>query len=529
MAGIPSVLDLTTINGSNGFTISSSGYYELAGSSVASAGDINGDGFADVIVGAPGKALGWYTDYAAYVIFGHGHEDTPGASRISTDYLRPTEGFRIILAGALGGYEGPEGGFAVSSAGDFNGDGFGDLMVSAPSYSSAGAEEKGATYVVFGKAGGFTDVTLGTTASSDWIRIDGAAADDYSGHSIAALGDINGDGFGDVLIGSPYADADGRWASGISYVVYGNASGANIDLASFDASDGFRIIGEQFGAAGHSVSAAGDVNGDGITDLIIGAPDNDVAGVYRTGSTYLVFGSNSGGDVDLATLTPSQGVRLDGEEVSESGFSVASAGDINGDGLADLIIGAPDASPNGREEAGSAFVIFGKTSGWSNVDLANLSPGDGFRIDGAAAGDNAGYSVSSAGDFNGDGFADLIIGAPYADSAGGTNPGSAYVIFGNASGFGDVDLANLSPADGFRIDGPPGGLLGNLVGFSVASAGDVDGGGYGDLVVGMPSSGYLNGGGICDLRRGVGRRPQGGDGRRRSPLRRRFRRHAIGR
>src|SRR5262245_31926647 len=97
MTGIPSVFDLRTINGSNGFTISGSGYYELAGSSVASAGDINGDGFADVIVGAPGKALGWYTDYAAYVIFGRANEDTPGASRIATESLRPPEGFRIIL------------------------------------------------------------------------------------------------------------------------------------------------------------------------------------------------------------------------------------------------------------------------------------------------------------------------------------------------------------------------------------------------------------------------------------------------
>src|SRR5262249_54533562 len=190
-----------------------------------------------------------------------------------------------------------------------------------------------------------------------------------------ALGDINGDGYGDVLIGSPYADANGRWGSGISYVVYGNASGQNIDLASFDASDGFRIIGEQSGSSGFSVSPAGGVNGDGIIDLIIGAPDSDVGGVSRVGATYLVFGSSSGGDVDLANLTPSQGVRFDGEGVSESGFSVASAGDINGDGLADLIVGAPDASPGGREEAGSAFVVFGRTGGWANIDLATLAPG----------------------------------------------------------------------------------------------------------------------------------------------------------
>jgi hypothetical protein len=90
------------------------------------------------------------------------------------------------------------------------------------------------------------------------------------------------------------------------------------------------------------------------------------------------------------------------------------------------------------------------------MDLANLTPADGFRINGAAVGDKLGYSVSSAGDFNGDGFDDLIVGAPDADPNGNTDAGSAYVIFGKASGFSDIDVANLSAADGFRIDGPSG-------------------------------------------------------------------------
>jgi hypothetical protein len=176
--------------------------------------------------------------------------------------------------------------------------------------------------------------------------------------------------------------------------------------------------------------------------------------VAMAGSAYLVYGSGSGADVDLANLTPSQGVRFDGALEGQMGFSVSAAGDINGDGLADIVIGAPAefATPN---EAGSVYVIFGKAGGLSNISPANLAPGDGFRIHGAAAGDEAGYSVASAGDFNGDGFDDLVIGAPGADPNGQTDAGSVYVIFGKASGFGDIDLAHLSPADGFRIDGAP--------------------------------------------------------------------------
>ncbi|HZN31836.1 MAG TPA: hypothetical protein VFB88_20950 [Xanthobacteraceae bacterium] len=483
MAGIPPVIDVTNINGSNGFRILGSSYGEEAGSSV-SVGDINGDGIADVIVGAPGRGFGYgwgVGDYSAYVIFGRGSDDIPSASTVSTENLDPAAGFRVAVGE----------GYAVSYAGDFNGDGIGDFMVSAPEY---GTNDQGATFIVFGNASG---------APNSQIRIDGGLAagivGDRSGYSIAALGDVNGDGFDDVLIGSPGAAGDGRWASGVSYVVYGNASGANIDLANFNASEGFRIIGSEFESIGRSVSAAGDVNGDGHMDLLIGVSTAGSDGNWLAGSTYLVYGSDSGADVDLANLTPSQGVRFDGEFESSSGFSVSAAGDVNGDGLADIIIGAPSPSSFPGQGGGSAFVVFGKTGGLSNMDLANLGPGDGFRINGAAVGDEAGYSVSSAGDFNGDGYGDLIIGAPYADPNGNTNAGSAYVIFGKASGFSDIDLANLSAADGFRIDGPSG-VQGNLgfelpahLGTSVAGAGDINGDGYSDIVVGAPGYSLVEG------------------------------------
>ena len=488
MPGIPSVINVTDLDGSNGFTIVAANVNETPGSSVA-IGDVNGDGFADVIVGAPGVAFNYLggPDYSAYVIFGHGADDVPVPPAVATSDNFDLSAVFHVEFGA--GYSGDtQGGYAVSYAGDFNGDGVGDFMVSAPHEDG----QQGATYVVFGKAG------LSDANPTGAIRIEGGETSgrgdgDLSGYSVAAVGDVNGDGFDDVLISSPRAAADGRSASGVSYVVYGNASGANIDLANFNASEGFRIIGASFND-GQSVTAAGDVNGDGRMDFLIGDPFINPNGAAMAGSTYLVYGSDSGADVDLANLTPGQGVRFDGEFEGQTGFSVSAAGDINGDGLADVVIGAPAHFATGG--AGSAYVIFGKAGGLSNVDPAHLAPGDGFRIHGAAAGDEAGYSVASAGDFNGDGFDDLIIGAPGADPNGQTDAGSAYVIFGKASGFGDIDLAHLNPADGFRIDGAPVVQPfdhSTHLGASVAGAGDINGDGYSDIVVGAPDGSFTQG------------------------------------
>ena len=160
--------------------------------------------------------------------------------------------------------------------------------------------------------------------------------------------------------------------------------------------------------------------------------------------------------IDLSTLDGADGFRLDGIDIGDqSGVSVSDAGDVNGDGFADLIVGAHLASPNGDFRAGESYVVFGKASGFfAGLDLGTLDGTDGFRLDGIDPADNTGRAASAAGDVNGDGFADVIIGAFAASPNGQGSAGESYVVFGKAAGFtAGLDLSALDGADGFRLDG----------------------------------------------------------------------------
>jgi len=209
-----------------------------------------------------------------------------------------------------------------------------------------------------------------------------------------------------------------------------------IELSSLNGTTGFQISGEAaYDSSGRSVSCAGDVNGDGFADLIIGANGADPNGV-SSGASYVVFGKASGfaANLDLSSLDGSTGFQINGEAVADySGFSVSGAGDVNGDGFADLIIGAYRADPNGNY-SGASYVVFGKASGFAaNLNLSSLNGSTGFQINGEAVNDYSGRSVSGAGDVNGDGFADLIVGASGANPNGYAS-GASYVIFGRATG-----------------------------------------------------------------------------------------------
>ncbi|HHZ94189.1 MAG TPA: hypothetical protein EYN67_01225, partial [Flavobacteriales bacterium] len=377
-------------------------------------------------------------------------------------------------------------GKSVSNAGDINNDGYDDVIIGAYRADPNGGGS-GGSYVVFGKASGWSaSLDLSSLDGSNGFRLDGVDAGDWSGGSVSSAGDVNNDGYDDVIIGAYTADPDGKSSAGESYVVFGKASGwnASLDLSSLDGSNGFRLDGVDAGDnSGKSVSNAGDINNDGYDDVIIGAYKADPNG-GNSGESYVVFGKASGwnASLDLSSLDGSNGFRLDGVDVADySGISVSSAGDVNNDGYDDVIIGAYLGDPNANA-SGESYVVFGKASGWNaSLDLSSLDGSNGFRLDGVDATDYSGWSVSNAGDINNDGYDDVIIGAYKADP-NGSNSGESYVVFGKASGWSaSLDLSSLDGSNGFRLDGVDAD---DWSGWSVSNAGDINNDGYDDVIIG---------------------------------------------
>ena len=392
---------------------------DYAGWSVAGGGDVNADGYDDLVVGAYKNSGAATSAGAAYLVLGSA---APVGGGLAGE-------LKFAGVGASAGA-----GYSVSGAGDVNADGYADVVVGAWL-----ADSEGAAYLVLGAA------SLSSASLSTSVKYSGVGSGDYVGVSVSAAGDVNADGYSDILIG----ERDVSTYAGAAYLVLGGTSPSSASLATAVKYAGVTADDR----AGQATSGAGDVDGDGFDDML--------AGAYRrsgsAGAAYLVLGSGTPVSASLSTA-----VTYTGEASSDmAGASVAGAGDVNADGYADVLVGAYGCASS----TGAAYLVLGSAS------PASASLATAIKFDGEAATDGAGSAVSGLGDIDGDGFDDMVVGSWYRS----TYAGAGYVVLGGAAPASTTLSSSVEFAGEAAYD---------RAGYSVSGAGDVNGDAVPDLVFG---------------------------------------------
>ncbi|MEQ1507533.1 MAG: integrin alpha, partial [Myxococcota bacterium] len=400
---------------------------------VAAAGDVDNDGYADLILGAYGQG----NDATGAVYLVHG----------------PVTGDLDLAQAAIkwtGESEDDWAGFAVAGGHDLTGDGHEDVVIGAR-YDDATGNSAGAVYVARAIGEGTIELSLVTA------KIYAEAEYDSCGYAVASPGDIDGDGRADLLLGSPEASPAGN-ASGMAHAVYGPVDGAvQLSVATT------RFVGEhELDKTGCAVAGVGDVDGDGQADLLVAACFSDRNG--EDAGAAFQFSTHPAADLSVGDA--------DGAMVGERAFdqlgTALAGGDLDGDGLSDVIVGAPYHDVT-ADDAGAVYAAFGPAS----VDMNRPDA----KLTGVGAGDHLGASVAVAGDVDQDGFLDLVLGAPGHDGDDAEDAGAAYLVFGPILGTRSVADADVVVTGAAPFD---------FLGQSVAGAGDFDGDTFPDVVLGAP-------------------------------------------
>lgn len=473
--------------GADALTIFGADSIDMAGGSVRSAGDVNGDGFDDILIGADhGRGSANELDLAgeAYLVYG-------SATPLSTiDLANLGDRGITFFAANQGDHTGRH-----LSGGDFNGDGYSDILISADRRDGNNdASDAGGVYLVWGGPMLPSTMELGSLGAAG-VTIVGLDANDKAGHSVSRLGDVNNDGIEDFAIGAK--DGDGPANEGADhgevYVVFGAEEFPDqVDLQTATAGVLTIFGADAFDRAGSSIDALGDVNGDGIDDFGIGAPGSHGPNDNQaTGAAFIVYGRESfAASMDLSS--DADVVFYGTNEFDQVGLPISGGGDVNGDGFADILLGAngADSVDEARPWAGETHLIWGRADLPAVVHTGQL--GDlGVTIYGEHENDFSGRSVDIVGDLNDDGYADLVIGAHRADGIPNniidTDTGKVYVILGGDDFPASIDLREPDAVDFTLI-----GELGDEAGVSVQCAGDIDGDGLADFLVGADESESFN-------------------------------------